>query len=222
MEGTGNGPRLGVVTSPLPARDLRVSDDERQHVVSLLERATGRGLIDLDEFTSRVDTALAARTRGELNAVLVDLPGLVHPEGRVLPTAPAHRSAGRPATAAAPGAGSLISAELGSVSRRGSWDVPAHLRVQVTLGSAELDFTEAEIAHPVVEIDVSVTTGSVELRLPEDARLERDGVQVVLGSVSEKRRSRDGTGPLFVLRGSVRAGSLEVKGPRRRLFGRRD
>jgi uncharacterized protein DUF1707 len=209
------------VTSPLPARDLRVSDDERQHVVSLLERATGRGLIDLDEFTSRVDTALAARTRGELNAVLVDLPGLVHPEGRVLASPPAHRSAGRPATAA-PGGGSLLSAELGSVSRRGSWEVPAHLRVQVTLGSAELDFTETEVPHAVVEIDLSVTTGSVELRLPDDARLDRDGVQVVLGSVSEKRRGGDGTGPLFVLRGSVRAGSLEVKGPRRRLFGRRD
>src|SRR3954469_12684443 len=86
---------LGGVTSPGPARDLRVSDDERHHVVSLLEKATGRGLIDLDEFTTRVDTALAARTRGELNAVLVDLPGLVHPEGRVHPPPP--RTGRRPA-----------------------------------------------------------------------------------------------------------------------------
>jgi hypothetical protein len=209
---------LGRVTSPVPARELRVSDDERHHVVALLEKATGRGLIDLDEFTTRVDTALAARTRGELNAVLVDLPGLVHPEGRLHTAAPVHRAAARPAPASG---GPVISAELGSVSRKGSWDVPAHMRIQVVLGSAELDFTEATIPHDVVEIDVSVTTGSVELRLPENARVERDGVHAVLGSVEEKHRGGDGSGALFVLRGTVRAGSLEVKGPRRRLFGRR-
>jgi hypothetical protein len=213
--------RLDRVTSPVPARELRVSDDERQHVVSLLERATGRGLLDLDEFTSRVDTALAARTRGELNAVLVDLPGLVHPEGRVHQGAPAHRSATRHAPAV-PGSGPVLSAELGSVSRRGSWEVPAQLRIQVTLGSADLDFTETAVPHDVVEIDVSVTTGSVELRLPDDARLDRDGVHVVLGSINEKRRGGDGSGPLFVVRGTVRAGSLDVKGPRRKLLGRRD
>src|SRR3954451_20382145 len=211
---------LGGVTSPVPARDLRVSDDERHHVVSLLEKATGRGLIDLDEFTTRVDTALGARTRGELNAVLVDLPGLVHPEGRVHPTAPAHRPAARPATTAA-GGGAVLTAELGSVTRRGSWEVPPHLRIQVALGSAELDFTETEIPHPVVEIDLGVTAGSVELRLPENARLQRDEVHAVLGSVEEKRRGGDGSGPLFVIRGQVRAGSLEIKGPRKRMFGRR-
>lgn len=59
-------------------RDLRVSDDEREHVVSLLQRAIGRGLIDLDEFTERTDIAYNAMTRGQLNIVLADLPGLVH------------------------------------------------------------------------------------------------------------------------------------------------
>ncbi|MGH3432960.1 MAG: DUF1707 SHOCT-like domain-containing protein, partial [Thermocrispum sp.] len=60
-------------------RDYRVSDDEREHVVQLLQKAIGRGLIDLDEFTERTDIAYAATTRGQLNVVLSDLPGLVHP-----------------------------------------------------------------------------------------------------------------------------------------------
>lgn len=59
-------------------RDLRVSDAEREHVVSLLQRAIGRGLIDLDEFTERTDLAYNATTRSQLNIVLADLPGLVH------------------------------------------------------------------------------------------------------------------------------------------------
>jgi hypothetical protein len=210
------------VTDPIPARDLRVSDDERRHVIELLERATGRGMIDLDEFTSRVDTALAARTRGELNAVLVDLPGLVHPDRPTGPPA-VRPSAGprrRAARAPVPGAGELLSAQLGSVNRRGSWPVPAQLRIQVAMGSAELDFTETEVP-PTVEIDMDVTAGSVELRVPEHARVDRAGIAVTLGSVQENLRGSDGSGPVFVLRGEVRAGSVEVKGPRRRWLRRR-
>lgn len=57
-------------------RDLPVSDTEREHVGQLLQRAVGLGLLSLDEFTGRMDVALAATTRAELNAVLIDLPGL--------------------------------------------------------------------------------------------------------------------------------------------------
>ena len=62
--------------SPIDPRDLRVSDDERAHVLALLEKATGRGLIDLGEYTERSAKVISARTRGDLNAVLLDLPGL--------------------------------------------------------------------------------------------------------------------------------------------------
>ena len=39
--------------APIDPRDLRVSDDERSHVLALLEKATGRGLIDIGEYTER-------------------------------------------------------------------------------------------------------------------------------------------------------------------------
>jgi len=57
-------------------RDLRVSDAEREHVGQLLQRAVGLGMLSLGEFTERMDTALASKTRGELNSVLIDLPGI--------------------------------------------------------------------------------------------------------------------------------------------------
>jgi hypothetical protein len=209
------------VTDPIPARELRVSDDERRHVIGLLERATGRGLIDLDEFTSRVDTALAARTRGELNAVLVDLPGLAHPDRPTGPPAVRPPAAPqRPAVRApVPGGGELLSAQLATVTRKGSWQVPDHLRIQVAMGSAELDFTDTDVP-PTVQIDLDVTAGSVELRLPEHARVDRVGISLTLGTVEEKLRGSDGSGPVFVLRGSVRAGSVEVRGPKRRWLRR--
>ncbi|MGH8917408.1 MAG: DUF1707 SHOCT-like domain-containing protein, partial [Acidimicrobiales bacterium] len=52
-------------TKPLTARDIRVSDDEREHVVGVLQKAIGLGMLNLDEFTERTDRALASRTRGE-------------------------------------------------------------------------------------------------------------------------------------------------------------
>ncbi|MBF6356573.1 DUF1707 domain-containing protein [Nocardia higoensis] len=72
-------------------RDLRVSDAEREHVGQLLQRAVGLGMLSLGEFTERMDTALASKTRGELNSVLVDLPGI-----RLVgaPTAPSRGFAG--------------------------------------------------------------------------------------------------------------------------------
>jgi Domain of unknown function (DUF1707) len=200
------------------ARFLRVSDSEREHVVGLLQRATGTGLLDLDEFTRRVDTALAARTRGELNAVLLDLPGLTHPERPAqVPTAarpPVHRPA---PVVTDTGSGNEVRSMLGSVSRRGAWEVPAHLVVRITLGSAELDFTEAHIPHDVVEVDLEVVAGSVEMRLPAGARVEHGELQATLSSVENRLRHRPDApqGPLFRIRGSVRAGGVEIRPPRR-------
>jgi Domain of unknown function (DUF1707) len=200
------------------ARFLRVSDAEREHVVGLLQRATGTGLLDIDEFTRRVDTALAARTRGELNAVLLDLPGLTHPDRPAQVPIPARPPVHRPTPVVTDnGTGHEVRSMLGSVSRRGVWDVPAHLVVRTTLGSVELDFTEARIPHEVVDIELEVVAGSVELRLPAGARVEHGDLEATLSGVENRLRSRPGApeGPLFRISGSVRAGSVEILPPRR-------
>jgi Domain of unknown function (DUF1707) len=206
------------------ARFLRVSDAEREHVVGLLQRATGSGLLDLDEFTRRVDTALAARTRGELNAVLLDLPGLTHPDRPAQVPIPARPPVHRPVPVVTDaGTGDEVRSMLGSVTRRGVWDVPAHLVVRTTLGSAELDFTEARIPHEVVDIELEVVAGSVELRLPAGARVEHGELQATLSGVENRLRGRPDSpeGPLFRIRGSVRAGSVEILPPRRARWWRR-
>jgi hypothetical protein len=214
----------GVPDEPTTARYLRVSDAEREHVIGLLQRATGTGLLDLDEFTRRVDTALAARNRGELNVVLLDLPGLTHPDRPAQVPVPARPPVDRPAHAVAEaGTGDEVRSMLGSVSRKGAWDVPAHLTVHIALGSAELDFTEARIPHEVVEIELDVVAGSVELRLPAGARVEHGALQTALSSIENRLRGRPDAppGPLFRLVGSVRAGSVEIRPPKRARWWRR-
>lgn len=53
---------------------LRASDAERYRVVAMLEKHAAAGRLTLDEFTERVDRALACRTHGDLAAVTADLP----------------------------------------------------------------------------------------------------------------------------------------------------
>jgi hypothetical protein len=55
-------------------RDVRVSDAERQAVARRLERALRDGRITIDEFDERTQAAYAARTRGELEDLVEDLP----------------------------------------------------------------------------------------------------------------------------------------------------
>jgi hypothetical protein len=186
-------------TTPVDPRMLRVSDAERSHVVDLLQKAIGQGLINLDEFTSRTDTALAAKTRAELNGVLVDLPGLVHREA----SSPRHA---RPVE---------LRATLSAVKRTGRWVVPPALIVRNKMGSATLDFTEAEIAHPEIRVELDVSGGAVEMLVPEGAMVTTDDLDVTLGSVKSKSgptTARPGR-THFIVHGTLQAGTLKIRRP---------
>ena len=54
--------------------EIRASDQDRARTVAALERHTGAGRLSLDEFAQRVDAVCAARTLGELGALVGDLP----------------------------------------------------------------------------------------------------------------------------------------------------
>jgi Domain of unknown function (DUF1707) len=54
--------------------DLRVSDTERDAVVTELGQHFQDGRLDQGEFDQRVGSALLAKTRGDLDALVTDLP----------------------------------------------------------------------------------------------------------------------------------------------------
>ena len=62
------------MNEPVRPEDLRVSDVERQIVADRLRVAQEVGQLDIHEFDERVRSVWAARTRGELERVTVDLP----------------------------------------------------------------------------------------------------------------------------------------------------
>ncbi|KHO17784.1 DUF1707 domain-containing protein [Mycolicibacterium setense] len=175
---------------------LRVSDAERARVGHLLERAVAEGMITLDEFTERYDAALAARTRGELNAVVADLPL----------AAPATQ---RPAVAP-----EELRGWMSSIVRRGQWTVAPTLRLNTRLCSTTLDFTSAVLPSRVVEILVDDYCSSTEIIVPTAATADLNGVNAVAGSATVKVRTSPPSDHLhLIVRGRVRMGSVTVRHP---------
>jgi hypothetical protein len=55
---------------------VRASDEDRQRVITALQRHTEAGRLTLDEFSDRVGTVYAAKTLDDLRVAVVDLPVL--------------------------------------------------------------------------------------------------------------------------------------------------
>lgn len=191
-----------------PSKRLRISHADRDQVLRQLQDAMAQGMLTADELAERSDRALNAKTRADIEPLTADLPNaLVAYSGTAVP--------------APIGANDVmdLGATLGSVTRKGYWVVPRKLRLRSRLGSTELDFTEAQIDHPVVDVEIDVKGGSVEMRLPEGASASMDDVHVTAGSIEDHRKYREPMGrPHFNVTGTLSWGSLEIRGPRRSFF----
>ena len=211
-------------------RNLRVSDDERSHVLRLLEKATGRGLIDLGEYQERSAVVIAARTRGELNSVLLDLPGL-QIGGRDLtdarlataPNAPDARRmgySGAPQQAHGPESQVLELVGFGSRSLRGRWVVPRLIVIGGFGSGTKLDFTEATLTSRTVTVEFRNNIGgSADFVLPRGATVRFDRLALRGGHVHNKVPP-GGSGVLdLVLTGVKKGGSVSMRVAKRR-FGK--
>lgn len=199
--------------------------------MSLLEKATGRGLINLSEFEERSATAVAARTRADLNAVLLDLPGLVvsgGPDpaslqrtpgadpGRVQFGAPAGGMAGVPADSSPP---TLELAGRGSRDLRGYWVVPARIVIAGS-GITRLDFCDAQWTSSTVRVEFpGGRTGLVDLIVPVGTSVRMDELGVRRGIVENRVAPGGRGGRQLVLVGETRGGRIRIRHPRRGLFG---
>ena len=84
---SGYGRRSGPDT--VAPQDLRVSDAERQEIADALAAHYADGRLDRTEFDERMNQAMAAKTRRDLEALLVDLPATHAPA--VAPAEPHRR-----------------------------------------------------------------------------------------------------------------------------------
>jgi hypothetical protein len=187
-------------------RNLRVSHEDRDQVAEQLRVAAGDGRLTAEELDERLGTALTARTYGELEVLLTDLPA--SPGPGLAPVAAAK---------------DLVELKIrhGTIKRDGPWVVPRRLLVEARHGNVALDFSAAVISQPTLELAISTGHGNIVLIVPPEVVVDVDSVEIGHGVIRQRVHRQPGTPVtlLVTVSGSVRHGNLVVRsartGPRR-------
>lgn len=182
----------GEGTSP----ELRATHADRDRTVEVLRDAAGDGQLTAGELDERVEAALTARTGSELAALTADLRAAGGQEARDLVR---------------------IDQRFGEVNRTGRWTVPRRMEIKATAGDVKLDFTEAAITHPTLQLDLSLGLGA-DLLL-----VTKPGIVVEPGDLTVRRgdvtiRHATDRAPVIltvVLSGQVKGGNVVARYPRR-------
>jgi len=176
----------------LPA-EIRASDQERERTCEQLREATLEGRLTLDEFSERFTLAQRARTRGELETIVRDLPMISTPPRQTAP--------------------SSISAIFSGVERSGAWRLAPRTSITAVFGSCKLDLRRATISSGVTELNVYVYFGSLELLVPEGVEVEVEAAAILSGreiKLSATSMPSDFK-PLIRVTGTVVFGSINVR-----------
>jgi len=194
------GPRNG---GPASRREMRASHEDRDRIVDILRVAGGDGRLTADELDERVGAALIARTYGELEALVLDLPAAPGAAAAGVPPAPAKELI-------------RIDCGSGSTTRDKRWAVPQRMEVRVGSGSVTLDFTQAQITWPALRIDADVRSGSLRLVTRPGIAVDTDDVAVRSGTVRVQAPWGDDV-PVTLrieVSGKVSSGSIAARPPR--------
>ncbi|MGP3960067.1 DUF1707 SHOCT-like domain-containing protein [Nonomuraea sp. 3N208] len=176
---------------------MRVSDDDRERTTRRLQQAFTEGRLTQLELEDRLELALTARTYGDLLGLITDLPDEQPQVDDVIE----------------------LESKNGNLKRSGDWAVPRRLRVSSKYGSVELDFSEAVVTHPVVEVELDLTYGSAKIILPEGGVANVDTFRSDYSQPKSAVPSRPRPGALYVVvTGRSKYGGLVVRYPRKRWF----
>jgi hypothetical protein len=148
--------------------ELRASHEDRDQVVELLRVSAGDGRLTADELDERLELAMTARTYGELARLVADLP-----------------AAGSVASAPAPRVKEIVRIDTGSgdTIRNGRWVVPHRIEARIRSGRLKLDFTEAVITQPSLQLDAEVRSGHIILVTKPGIVVDTDDVLVRSGNI---------------------------------------
>ncbi len=182
--------------------ELRASHEDRDRVVELLRVSAGDGRLTAEELDERLEAAMTARTYGELARLVADLP-----------------AAGSVVSAPAPRVKDVVRIDTGSghTVRNGRWIVPQRIEARIRSGQLKLDFTQAVITQPLLQLDAEVRSGRILLITKPGIVVDTDEVAVRSGHV--KVRAPWGPDVPEVLRievsGKIGSGNFEARPPRR-------
>ncbi|MEW2488221.1 DUF1707 domain-containing protein [Streptomyces sp. NPDC048411] len=164
---------------------MRASDAERERVAEVLRDAVAEGRLQMQEFEQRLDAAYKARTHGELELLVRDLPA---PGGAVAPVgaggAPARTGSagtdwaeriGGPATSGG------AFAVWGGFRRKGRWTVGRKFTAFTMWGGGEIDLREARFEDREVVIRCFTIMGGMQVTVPPELNVKVSGIGILGG-----------------------------------------
>lgn len=192
---------MTALPEPVDARQLRVSNADRERVAAVLSDAAGDGRLDLTELDERLAAVYAAKTFAELAPLTRDLVA----DERA--TSVVRRQEAAPAVPPRRRAIAILS----GAERRGRWWVPARFSAVAILGGVVLDLREALFTDDASRLHVVAALGGVEIIVPDDATVHVEGIGILGGfDESDATAGRPG-GPTIVVSGVALLGGVSVR-----------
>ena len=190
---------------------MRASNQDREQVAAVLQKAMSEGRITVAELEHRLDSVYAAKTLVDLEPLTVDLPGhtvsLFKPPTPPVPSthwAPPAVSGRGPSTA------NLVGIMSG-VERKGNWIAPTHINCVAIMGGVLLDFSAAHLSGRETVVNVTAIMGGVEITVPEGLAVSVDGVGMMGAFEDNAHQTYGPESPVLRVRGLALMGGVVVK-----------
>jgi hypothetical protein len=181
----------------------RAGDADREAVAGMLRDAAAAGRIDLGELEERVDRAYRAKTYGDLNVLVADLPRQPGP----LP--PAGSGTGQETL--------VLRTTTPNIRQAGHWVVPRLIIAESTTGWITIDFTQAYCAHREVTVEVATKTGWIQLILAPGWAARLGPLGAYTGHISHKAAEvADPGAPTVTVSGDPLFGYIKIRQRHRR------
>jgi hypothetical protein len=145
----------GAIMSDHPS--LRASDADRERTVVALREHAVDGRLTLEEFTERMSAAYDARTSGDLEGLVGDLPSRAMPAARRRPT-------------------SIVLSIFGSNERDGRIRIRRRVLCVTLFGNVDLDLRQASLERDVVSIVALGIFGAIDFYVPEGVEVDLHGL----------------------------------------------
>ncbi|MFR9674390.1 DUF1707 SHOCT-like domain-containing protein [Streptomyces sp. TR06-5] len=194
---SGNQP----AARPAAEADVRASDADRDRVADILREALAEGRLDAQEHSERLDALYEAKTMGQLEPLVRDLP----------------QTGTRPAPAPAPESGrapqpaDVAVAVFSGATRKGRWRVPGRVKAFACFGGVDIDLTRAVFAQREVVIHAVVIFGGVDVRVPENVTLHGRGTGIFGGFDVRSTESPDPGAPVVTVKGLALFGGVSAR-----------
>lgn len=177
----------------------------------VLQKAMADGQITVAELESRLDTVYAAKTVGELQPAVADLPG----HGLSLAKQSADAPAAATLSVVPAGSGTQPTANLvgimSGVERNGRWIAPTRINCVAMMGGVVLDFTSAQLSGMQTVINATAIMGGVEITVPAGLTVQVHGVGIMGAFEDNARQTYGADAPVLIVRGLALMGGVDVK-----------